>query len=1798
MDKTHSGVNKAHNGVFILLVLALAILANGNPLHAAANDVDHRGTLQPAPAVVSGYGNLPLSFEANQGQTEKAVRFLSRGSGYSLYLTPTEAVLTLKKAAKEKAPADINDQPSAKSKTGDVDRRFSPSLVGEGRGDGIRDAEPAATVRIKLIGANPSPKMEGEAALPGRVNYLIGKDPKKWRTNIPTFGKVRYEAIYSGIDLVYYGNQSQMEYDFVVAPGADPNKIGFDVVGAHGRAPLQTSSLRIADNGDLVLSVEGDEMRMKKPIIYQEIDGVRVPVSGGYRLSPSPRAGSHLAPSPLAGKGRGEGNSAPRVSFQIAAYDRSRPLVIDPVLVYSTYLGGGGDDQGLGIAVDSSGNAYVTGYTASTDFPIVGAAQASYGGSIADAFVTKLNPTGSALVYSTYLGGGKDDQGLGITVDSSGNAYVTGYTASTDFPIVGAAQASYGGSVTDAFVTKLNPTGSVIVYSTYLGGGRDDQGWGIAVDSSGSAYVTGYTASTNFPTVNPIQNVNHGIVDVFVVKLNGAGSGFIYSTYLGGTDTEKGRSIAVDLAGNVYVTGTTLSDDFPTANPFQAIRGGSLTDAFVTKLNAAGSALIYSTFLGGNSIDRGYGIAIDSAGNAYVTGRTSSTDFPTANPVQAVHGGEEDGFITKLNAAGSGLVYSTFLGGSSEDQGVGIAVDVSGSAYLTGYTYSTDFPNVNAIQTTYGNNTDAFVAKLNPAGSGLDYSTYLGSDHGDFGIGIAVDSSGGAYVIGSTLSPNFPVMGPVQGAYAGGYDGFIAKIVAPIDTPSAEVSVTNTGSPDPVTVGSSLTYTMTVTNNGPDAATGVTLTDTLPTGVTYVSATPSQGACLEAGGVVTCSLGDLANGAIATVTIGVTPTATGTLTNTATVADSVVDPNTANNSAMTTTTVNAVNTPPTIGALQQRIYDGICNGNEAIVAVGGSITTTSICLEASMSDADALQQVRLDVEVKPVGTVFTGTATLSSVLGPQGVKIVTVGGLTVGTSYHWQTRGVDDQELANAWTSFGTNLETAVDFKVTPPSAAYASAPNIVLIMTDDQRWDDLSLMPAVQAELVGKGVSFSNAFGTTPLCCPGRASIFTGLYAFHHGIQKNTMTGFDDTSTLATWLHDAGYRTSYIGKYFNGYNAFAPYVPPGWDDWRVFSQPYYVNYTLIENGVSVPYGSTDADYAVDVLKAKAVDFIQTTPSGQPLFLIFAANAPHNPAKAASRHKGLLSGIAPLRPPNYNEADVTDKPAWVQSLPLFTTAKSAQIDTGWKQALESLLSVDEAVAKIIQALDVAGRLNNTAILYTSDNGLANGEHRWTTKGCGYEECIRLPLLIRMPGQTTPVQEGRIALNIDLAPTIAELSGIALPSGVDGSSLVPLLDGSSSTWRSDFLIEYWSGGTQDPMPTWAGIRDQDWTYLEYSTAEQELYDLPTDPWQMTNIVSDPSQSARIAGFSARIQQLRSLAPLAITTQQIPDALAQVDYQSTLSATGGLSPYTWSMRSGVLPEGLMLDATGRIVGNPSVDGLFSFTVGVTDANATTLAVPLMVSIAPAVHIATLSLPSAAVGVNYLALLSAVDGTTPYGWSVSSGVLPNGLVLNGATGQITGTPTSGGTFLFDLSVTDANSVAATAPFTITVAPAVHITTTVLPSAAVGVSYSAVVSAADGTAPYGWSVSSGVLPNGLVLNGATGQITGTPTSGGTFPFDLRVTDANSVAATAPFTITVNADILTITWANWSASRLVLSVKATSSYGSSPTLTVVGFGNLNYSATTGAYQKAFASIGLNPGNITVTSTGGGQAVSSVTVTP
>ncbi len=597
------------------------------------------------------------------------------------------------------------------------------------------------TLRLEFAGSTPAAP-RGLDPLAARTHYLLGNDPAQWRTDIPNFARVRLEGLYPGIDAVFYGNAGQeLEHDFIVSPGADP-----------GRIELESSvPARLEPGGDLRLG----GFRLKKPRLYQEVAGQRRLVQGRYRV-----------------RGR-------RIGFEVASWDRRHPLVIDPVLAYSSFFGGTGGSSAESLVLDAEGNIYLTGTTTSNHFPTKEPLQEFFQGSN-EVFVTKLDPTGSTLIYSTYLGSWGDDKATAIAVDAAGAVYVAGYTTSPAFPTVNPVQRDFlGGSLAnggDAFVFKLNPAGSGLVYSTYLGGSADDFARGIAVDGEGNVIVAGSTASYDFPVVNALQDFHGGGTrDVFVARLNAAGSELLFSTYLGGAVVDEANAVAIDPEGAIYLHGNTTSLDFPRLHAVQPVYAAGARDTFLTKMKADGSALVYSTYLGGTGDDFARGITVDAEGHVYITGYTGSNQWPVVEPIQRTRNGGRDVYLTKLRPDGSGFVYSTFFGGANNDEGFSVALDPAGNAYVTGLTQSLNFPAVGSFHTANGGactrpacTNDVFALKVSPDGRSLIYSTYLGGTAAEQPRGIRADALGNAYIAGQTASVNFPVVAPFQSVHDGG----------------------------------------------------------------------------------------------------------------------------------------------------------------------------------------------------------------------------------------------------------------------------------------------------------------------------------------------------------------------------------------------------------------------------------------------------------------------------------------------------------------------------------------------------------------------------------------------------------------------------------------------------------------------------------------------------------------------------------------------------------------------------------------------------------------------------------------------------------------------------------------------------------------------------------------------------------------------------------------------------------------------------------------------------------------------
>jgi len=774
------------------------------------------GSAPAAEAPARVLPKLPLNFEENIGQAPAKYGYVAHGQAYQVWISPVEMRLT---------------------GSGEASNRYA--------------------VRTRFVGANRAAEMQGVDLEETRTNYFVGQAPSGWHTGVRNYASVRVKAIYPGIDLVYHTNQNNLEYDFLVGPGADPSRIQLEVTGADG--PL------ITNDGDLVTGSGTSQARWIKPVIYQETPQGRRPVDGAFQL-----AGKH-------------------VRFRVGAYDHTRRLVIDPTFKYATYFGAANGSAGArAVTTDSAGSVYVAGIANTNQLPVTkGVVQPGYGGSTGsaifygDAFVAKFGASG-AVLWITYLGGRRDEMATSIAVDSSGNVYLAGFTSSSDFPVTaGVLQHAYGGGggnsckvFGDAFVTKLNSSGTQLIYSTYLGGSLDDGASAIAVDAAGNAYITGATISTNFPTQGALQSATHGsggepgtpdcngapfadFGDAFVAKLNPTATALVFSTYLGGSQDDAGMAIALDSSLNVYIAGATLSSDFPTTSgAFQTKYHGAdpqnvfqnSGDGFVAKLTNSGS-LIYSTYLGGRGDDAIAAILVDKAGTVYLTGSTDSPDFPlTKNALQPRYGGfyslpftiannYGDAFVARLSQNGSALLYSTFLGGSSNDEGTGIAVDPSGLVYVTGATDSADFPvtanatqpkfagDENDVEADYRPFGDGFFAIIDMTSSSLVYGTFYGGTRDDGFTALAMDNNGNVWLTGTTDSTDLKLTSnAAQNAFAGGpgisVDGMLVTF-SPTGTNPPVVNALENGASNALNLASpGMVFVLYGQNMGPSTLTG------------------------------------------------------------------------------------------------------------------------------------------------------------------------------------------------------------------------------------------------------------------------------------------------------------------------------------------------------------------------------------------------------------------------------------------------------------------------------------------------------------------------------------------------------------------------------------------------------------------------------------------------------------------------------------------------------------------------------------------------------------------------------------------------------------------------------------------------------------------------------------------------------------------------------------------------------------------------------------------------------------------
>lgn len=987
----------AATGVLVVAAGVALLLGKGpGREEAAAPRVGLAPQAQQPHQAEAVLGHLPMIFEPNQGQTAAPVKFVARGSGYGIFLTGDQTVLKLERFTRK------NHKPVAH----------------------------VAVVRMGLAGGSPQPAASGEEALAGKSNYFIGNNPARWERNIPQYGRVRYAQVYPGIDLVYYGNQGRLEYDFQVAPGADPKQIALHFDGAE--------SLRLNAKGDLELATSEGPVEFKAPRIYQTIAGNQQEVSGRFVLRAANEAG-----------------------FALGTYDRTRALVIDPVLSYSSYLGGSGNEGCAAItgtvtpgcpaiALDSASNIYVAGPTTSIDFPIPsGGTEPALTGT-ANVFVTKLSNSGTVISYTTYIGGNGTDTTAGVAVDSGFEAFVAGTTTSTDFPNVNGLTVSSLSAGKHAFVAELGADGSGPVYSTYLAGSGTETASGLALNAKGKAFVEGVTTSADFPvTLGAFQTTPKGTNQFFLSEIDTTlpgDSSLAYSTYFGGGYPSNGQAVgggvAVDAVGNVYITGGTNFQhigcaanspsclDFPLLNSAQACLdtpNGTGTcptnvtalDAFVAELNPAaqpGNQLIYSTYLGGSGDDIGYGVAVSSTLNAYVTGSTDSTDLTAnfnfgpalsngiqvfqpcldapSNPATCpTNVTATDAFLAVLGAActgqnctqtGVGVGYLTYLGGTGNDAAMRIGVDATGLAWITGWTNSSDFHTINGFQSSTGGATDAFLSKINPlATSATDAShssSYLGGSGNDRGTSITVSAQNNPYVAGETTSGNFPTKNAIQAASGGGSDAFVTFF-----GPAVGLSMTATASPSPVGVGSPVAFTYTITNNG-DLTNGITFVDNLPSsGVDSVTASASPGSCATpSGGVLTCSVSTLASGSTAQVIVNIVPNTAGTLGNSG------------------SATVNGTNAPAVTAGASARV-------NDFTVAVNPTTATVVAGAPASFN-----------VTVTPTGAI------------PESVRLAIGSGLPAPSSQNFTTNPLPNLNSGPASTTLiiGTTERTTTTVRL------------------------------------------------------------------------------------------------------------------------------------------------------------------------------------------------------------------------------------------------------------------------------------------------------------------------------------------------------------------------------------------------------------------------------------------------------------------------------------------------------------------------------------------------------------------------------------------------------------------------------------------------------------------------------------------------------------------------------------------------------------------------------------------------
>jgi len=1633
---------------------------------------------------LEAYGRLPIHFEESP-QTPRPGRFVGRGAGYAFSIAPTEVTARL----------------------------------------GPRRESGAATFRILLAGGNPAAAVRGSEPLPGKSNYLIGNDPSRWRTGVDQFAQVHVSDVYRGIDVVYYGNQRQLEYDFVVAPHANPDQIRLRFEGAD---KVETDA-----SGDLVLHSGNRELRQRRPVAYQDFDGVRTPIQAAYRR--------------LNGR---------EWTIGLASYDATHTLIIDPVLTYSTYLGGSSQEILNDIAVDSAGNAYVVGSTNSANFPTTaGVLDTTF--TSTDGFISKINATGSALVYSTYIGGttGFSDSVESIAVDGSGIAYITGGTDSSNFPMVNPIDGT-ASALGDMFIAKLDASGAALIYSTYLGGNSTENGYSIAIDASGNAYVAGGTFSTDFPTVIPIQAARAGGNDGFVLKVNAAGSALDYSTYLGGTSGDNAHGIVVDGAGNAYVMGETGSTNFPVANALQPTSGGS-TDAFVTKINAAGTAKVYSTYLGGSSDEFTYGgIAIDSSGNAYVTGETLSANFPTtAGVFQTALAGARNAFVTKYNAAGSAHVYSTYLGGTGTDQGIQIAVDSSGNAHVIGIASSTNFPTASPLQGSNAGGNDAFITKVNATGSALLFSTYLGGTGSDTGGAIALDSAGNIYVAGNASSTNFPTASPFQASNAGSADVFIAKITTALPAPT----ITN-GPPPNGTVGVAYTFNYSATNSPTFSATG-----TLPTGLTIDAAGVISGTPTAAGtfaGITVTATNGTAPDATQNISITIAPPAP-TITNGPPPNGTVGAVYSFGYTATNSPSFSATGTLPTGLSIDAA---GVISGTPTAAGTFAGIIVTA----TNGTAPDATQAFSVTIAPAPFAYISNQTGSIVSVIDTATNTVVAT--VPVGAS------------------PFGV----AVNLDATRVYVGNRNSNNVSVINTATNT------------------VVATVAVGTSPL---GIAVNPAGTRTYVTNVGSATVSVID-TSTN-TVIDTVTVGTSPYGVAFNPAGTRAYVVNQGNNNISVIDT---TSNTVIgsvavgtaPSGIAVNLAGTLAYVANFSNTVSVIDLAANT-------VIATVAAGTNPLGIAVSPAGTRVYVANSNSANVSVIDTATNnvvatvaigslPRGVAVSPDGTRAYAAS------QGGNNVAVIDTATNVVVATVTVGVNPGAFGLFIGgppagSPPTITNGPPPNGTAGLGYSFTYT-----STGSPNFSVTSGSLPPGLSLTANV--ISGTPTTPGTF-TGMMTASNGTMPNTAQPFSITIAPLPptiTNGPPPN--GTVGVAYSFTYTSTSSPTFSATGTLPTGLSispaGVISGiPTAAGTFAGITVTATNgtgpdatqtfAMTIAPAAptITNGPPPNGVFGVAYSFTYTSTS--SP-TFSA-TGTLPTGLSISPAGVISGTPTTPGTFAgITVTATNGTAPDATQSFSMTIAatppPAPTITNGPPPNGTVGATYSFTYTATDSPT----FSATGTLPTGLTLSPA-GVISGTPTVAGTFA-GITVTATNGTApdATQNFAITIAPAAPtITNGPPPNGTVGVAYSFSYTSTNSPT----FSATGTLPTGLSINSA-GMISGTPTAAGTFS-GITVTATNGTApdATQNFAITIAASAPpppTIT--NGPPPNGTVGIAYSFSYTStnSPTFSATGASPTGLSISSAGVISGTPTVAGTFSAITVTATNGTAPDAtqniSITITP